>query len=139
MKNIRFLFLAGLSLLSMSASAAEPQLEKSIAQGKDLFMHSTLEGKGKFCESCHLAGGTEPGKLPNGNAIPSLNNAATIFPRYNKKANKVVTLEDQVRNCTSMGLQGNAPAYGSEELNSIVSYLTSLSMGKLVDMGGKPL
>ena len=38
----------------------------------------------------------EPGKLPNGKVIPSLSNAAAIFPRYNPKAKRVLTLDDQI-------------------------------------------
>ena len=55
-----------------AAWAADPQLEKAILQGKDSFAHSTFGGNGKVCESCHLAGGKEPGKLPNGKSIPSI-------------------------------------------------------------------
>lgn len=121
-----------------AASASEPQLEKAVAAGKNLFSHNPFGGNGRVCESCHLYGGTEPGKLPNGNIIPGLGNAAAIFPRFNAKNNRIVTLQDQVRNCVANALQGNPPAYGSEEMNDLVSYLTSLSQGKPIDMGGKP-
>jgi len=143
-KNIRraYPFLAGLVLVVLIApgiaSAADSQLEKAIGQGKELFSHSTFDGNGKVCESCHLEGGTSPGKLPNGKVIPSLTNAAAIFPRFNTNSNKVILLEDQVRSCAANALQGNPPAYGSEQLNSIVSYITYLSQGRPVDMGGKP-
>ena len=90
------------------------------------------------CQSCHVDGGTGPGKLPNGTAIPSLSNAAAIFPRFNPRANKVVTLEDQLRNCIAGALQGKPPAYGSEQLTQLVSYVTSLAQGKPLDMDGKP-
>ncbi|MBI1175638.1 MAG: cytochrome C [Sideroxydans sp.] len=134
-----FVLLAAAGLLAPAVAAAgEPQLDQAVQQGKDLFSHATFGGNGKVCESCHLAGGTKPGQLPNGKAIPSLNNAAAIFPRFNPKANKVVTLGEQVRNCVAKALQGNPPEYGSAELNAIVSYLTFLAQGKPVDMGGKP-
>ena len=140
-RNPAFALLAGLALFALApqiASAAEPQLEKAVEQGKSLFLHSTFGGNGKVCDACHLGGGKEQGKLPNGNAIPSLSNAAAIFPRYRAKDNKVVTLEDQVRSCIANALQGTPPAYGSEELTALVSYLTSLAQGKAIDMGGKP-
>ena len=76
--------------------------------------------------------------MPNGTAIPSLSNAATIFPRFNPKANKVITLEDQLRNCIAGALQGKPPTYGSEQLMQLVSYVTSLAQGKPLDIGGKP-
>ena len=119
-------------------AAAEPQLEKAIQAGKALFSHETFGGSGQTCLSCHDAGGVGAGKLPNGNALPSLSNAATIFPRFSPKANKVLTLEDQVRGCIAGGLQGKPPAYGSEQLTQLVTYVTSLAQGKPLDMGGKP-
>ena len=136
---VALLFSFGIYALSIKeAAAAEPQLEKAIQGGKALFSHETFGGNGKNCLSCHVNGGVGPGKGPNGNAIPSLSNAATIFPRFNPKANKVITLEDQVRNCIAGGLQGHPPAYGSEQLTQLVSYVSSLAQGKPLDMGGKP-
>lgn len=134
------LFLSsGLCALSIQhAAAAEPHLEKATQAGKALFIHETFGGNGKTCQSCHDNGGVGPGKLPNGTALPSLSNAAAIFPRFNPKANKVFTLEDQLRNCIAGGLQGKPPAYGSEQLTQLVSYVTSLAQGKPLDMGGKP-
>jgi len=130
---------SGLCALSIQeAAAVEPQLEKAIHGGKDLFVHDTFGGNGKSCQSCHVDGGAAPGKLPNGTAIPSLSNAAAIFPRFSPKANKVITLEDQVRSCIAGGLQGKPPAYGSEQLTQLVSYVSSLAQGKPLDMGGKP-
>ena len=130
---------SGLGALSIQeATAAEPQLEKAIQSGKALFDHETFGGNGKTCQSCHMDGGAAPGKLPNGTTIPSLSNAAAIFPRFNPKANKVITLEDQLRHCIAGGLQGKPPAYGSEQLTQLVSYVSSLAQGKPLDMGGKP-
>jgi thiosulfate dehydrogenase len=134
------LFLSsGLCALSIQQVAAiEPQLEKAIQGGQSLFVHETFGGNGKNCQSCHVDGGVGLGKLPNGTAIPSLSNAATIFPRFNTKANKVITLEDQIRNCIAGALQGKPPTYGSEQLMQLVSYVTSLAQGKPLDIGGKP-
>jgi len=130
---------SGLCALGIQkAAATEPQLEKAIQGGHALFVHETFGGNGKNCQSCHVNGGVGLGKLPNGTAIPSLSNAATIYPRFNPKANKVITLEDKVGNCIAGALRGNPPAYGSEQLSQLVSYVTSLAQGKPLDMGGKP-
>ena len=150
MKRITLLFSGAIMVLFASmlyAAATEPQLEKTIQKGKDLFIHGTFGGNGKTCETCHTAGGTGPGRIPvgmkfpglaGGTTFPSLANAAAIFPRFNPKINKVITLEDQIRNCTVGALHGKPPAYGSAEMNALVSYITSLSQGKPIDMGGKP-
>jgi thiosulfate dehydrogenase len=116
----------------------DPELDKVVQQGKDLFSHATFDGNGAFCESCHLNGGVGPGRRPDGQAIPSLSNAAVIFPRYKAKAGRVFTLSDQIRGCVGMALQGKAPAYGSDELTALTVYVTSLAQGKPLDMGGKP-
>ena len=135
-------FLMGLMLFAVPVSniayAADTQLENAILQGKNSFAHDAFGGNGKACVSCHLAGGTEPGKLPNGKSIPSLANAATIFPRFQQRSGKVITLTDQIRSCATNALQGTPPDYGSEELNSLASYITSLAQGKPMDMGGMP-
>lgn len=125
-------------LMSPPARAASPELDHAIAQGKDLFSHATFGGSGKVCESCHLGGGREAGRLPNGKALPSLTNAAAIFPRFQQRTGKVITLTDQIRSCASNALEGTPPEYGSTELNALASYITSLSQGKPVDMGGTP-
>jgi len=135
-------FLTGLMIAALAmpgvALAADAHLEQAIAQGKQLFTQPSFGGNGKTCQSCHLSGGTTAGKLPNGKTIPSLNNAAAIFPRYSAKRHKVIQLSDQVRGCIAKAIQGKPPAYGSARLNALVSYLTSLSQGKPIDMGGKP-
>ncbi len=123
---------------SYAAVAADADLDKMVAEGQKNYQHNTFNGNGKVCESCHVGGGKEAGKLPNGKAIPSLANAAAIFPRINMRSGKLVTLSDQVRNCAANALSGTPPEYGSVELNSIVAYITSLSQGKAIDMGGMP-
>lgn len=140
MKNSKLSAVLSVLLLSagISAHAADDPLQKAVQDGKRLFSHETFGGNGKTCDACHVNGGVGPGKLPNGKAIPSLSNAATIFPRFNPKANKVVTLEDQIRSCVGNALQGTPPVAGSEALTNLVSYVTSLSQGKAIDMGGKP-
>lgn len=121
-----------------TAGAADPQIEQAVAHGGDLFLHNTFGGRGKFCESCHLGGGRKPGRLPDGKPIASLSNAAAIFPRVSEDDGTLITLSDQIRTCVAGALNGKAPAYGSVELNSLVAYVTSLSQGKSIDMGGEP-
>jgi len=125
-----------LALWPATSRAADAALDQAIARGKENFTHNTFGGSGRYCESCHLQAGTQPGKLPDGEPIPSLTNAAAIFPRVRSEDNALITLPDQVRTCVARALKGNPPAYGSDELNSLVSYVTSLSQGKPIDMGG---
>ncbi|HZP79196.1 MAG TPA: c-type cytochrome [Pseudolabrys sp.] len=120
------------------AVAAEPQLEKAIQDGKSLFVHETFGGNGMTCEGCHLNGGVGAGKTAKRPTIPSLSNAATIYPRYEARKNKVITLEEKVQNCVAGALQGKPPANGSEQMTDLVAYITSLAQGKPVNLGAKP-
>jgi thiosulfate dehydrogenase len=127
------------SLMICSAQAAElsTQLQSAVNQGKEIFMHPSFGGNGKACNSCHRNGGVGPGALPDGTRLPSLTNAAAIFPHFNRKG-KLVTLEDQVRNCVAGAIEGTPPAYDSDNMRLLVVYLTSLAQGKAINMGGKP-
>jgi len=119
------------------ARAVDAELQKAIARGSEAFLHDSFgAASGRVCNTCHLAGGTQPGKLPNGKAIPSLSNAAAIFPRVREQDHALITLPDQIRSCVAGAIQGQPPEYGSETLNALVSYVTSLAQGRPIDMGG---
>ncbi len=134
--------LAGVLVLGLCAPNAWAKgpdpLHAAIESGSHLFTTDTFGGRGMTCQSCHSGGGKIAGQLANGSKIPSLSNAAAIFPRFSPKFGKVISLEDQIRGCIAGGLGGKPPAYGSRTLTDLASYLTFLSNGKPIDMGGKP-
>ncbi len=140
------LFVAGMAgaalaafIVRAAAPAEDPSLQKAVARGADAFAHEKFGGSGRVCESCHLGGGLLAGRRPDGVAIPSLANAAAVFPRISDDdGHSVITLSDQVRACVSGAIHGTPPAYASDQLNSLVAYLTSLSRGKAIEMGGSP-
>jgi thiosulfate dehydrogenase len=119
------------------AAAADAVLQQAIARGREHFLHDSFGGHGRVCDTCHLGGGTLAGKGPDGQPIPSLSNAAAIFPRVSEDG-RIITLSDQVRACVAGAIRGTPPAYGSDELNALLAYLGSLSQGKPLDMGGDP-
>ncbi|MDE2344256.1 MAG: cytochrome C [Betaproteobacteria bacterium] len=142
-KSLAWWALAATGLIALAAPAgatpvSDPQLAKVVAHGKALFTQAKFKGNGRVCESCHLGGGLEPGRRPDGQPIPSLANAAAVFPRYKARAGRVFTLADQVRGCIGGALEGQVPDEDSGEVTALVVYLTSLSQGKAIDMGGKP-
>jgi thiosulfate dehydrogenase len=120
------------------AAAADPQLEKAIQDRKAIFVHETFGGNGMTCDGCHLNGGVGSGKTAKRQTIPSLTNAATIYPRFEVRKNKVITLEEKIQNCVAGALQGKPPANGSEQMTDLVAYVTSLAQGKPVNLGGNP-
>ncbi len=126
---------AALLLTPSPARAADP-LAQAVARGAHMFAHDTFWGSNNMtCESCHLGGGKVKGRLPNGKVLPSLVNAAAIYPRVSH--GKVKTLSQQIRHCVRDGLGGNAPAYGSADLADMIAYLGSIAHGQPVDIGGK--
>jgi len=126
-----------LSSAARSASAAETPLEVAVARGAHLFAAATFGGNGHTCESCHLDGGKAPGKLGD-SKLPSLLNAAAIYPRFTRGAGQVVTLESQVQSCIKGGLAGAPPELGSPDLVAITAYLGSIAKGQQVNIGGAP-
>ena len=137
-----FSMIMGLVMVVASASADAAadgdSLQQVVERGKALFMTATFDGNGRHCNTCHKGGGTEMSELPDGKKFASLSNAASIFPRYDKENHRVKTLQDQVQHCVRNALEGKPPAYDSAEMTELVSYVTSLSQGKPVDMDGMP-
>ncbi len=88
------------------------------------------------CAVCHIHGGLVRGRLPDGRRFASLRNAAAVFPRYNVKSHRVMTLEAQIRHCVRDGIVGRPPAYGSASMVDLVSYLKSIAAGQRIAIGG---
>ncbi len=128
---------AGADADSDSAAPGDP-LTQAVARGQTLFSLETFGGNGNTCETCHSGGGKLPGMLPDGRQLPSLINAAAIFPRFSRGAGAVVTLEGQVRQCIRGGLGGSPPPAGSPDLVALTAYLGSIALGQAVDIGGAP-
>jgi len=128
----------GLSGSGMAYADSANSLSDAVSQGHQLFEKQTFGGSGRTCQTCHHEGGRGSTVLPNGVHKPAIAGAATYFPRFNPKVGHLLTLEDQVRRCVAGGLQGQPPAYDSAEMRAMIAYLTSLSQGKAINMGGKP-
>ena len=125
-------------------AAAAKMLDSAASEGGKIFAHDTfgshrkIHGMSVTCETCHLGGGQVAGRMPNGKAIPSLVNAAAIFPRYNPKFHSVVTLDMQIQHCVKGGLGGRPPALGSKTMVDMIAYLHSIAKGQTIDAGGMP-
>ncbi len=129
--------LLSLAVVANVHAAITGPLAKSVEKGRNLFIHNTFGGQGLTCQSCHTAAGTGPTVLPNGMQLPSIAPAATRFPHYKARLGRVITLEDQVHGCIAGALGGKAPAYDSSAMRALISYLTSLSQGKRINMGAR--
>jgi thiosulfate dehydrogenase len=114
-----------------SSQAAQAALQQAVQKGADLFAHESFGGAGT-CETCHVNGGRDPGKLPNGKEIPSLIGAAASFPRYSPRTQSVVTLSQRISGCIRNALKGTPPPLGSPDLVALETYITYLSKGTVM-------
>lgn len=117
---------------------ADPQVElaKAIEKGEALFNDTKLGKTGTSCNSCHPGGGTSGGQMM-GMEIPTLKEAAATFPRYKKPAKRVITLSQMNNMCIEMIMEGEPLKLGSDEAVALAAYVTSLSNGVKVQVGGK--
>lgn len=130
--------LMAMSVLPVAQAATSGPLAKTVAKGKAIFLHNTFGGRGMTCDSCHTNGGQGPTVVPGSKTTsPSLSNAAAVFPRYKPDSGQVMTLADEIHGCIRGAIGGKAPAYDSKTMRALETYLTSLSQGKRMHMGGK--
>ncbi len=120
------------------AASYPPALERAVHEGAKLFHSTSLGANGMSCQSCHLNGGRTEGRLPNGKKIPSLRNAAAIFPRYSKKAGYVRTMTMQINHCIEGGLGGMPLSADSPKMVALDSYFHALAAGRRIHMNAKP-
>ena len=72
-----------------------------------------------------------------GMVIPSLKGAAATFPKYKKPAKRVITLSQMNNICIEMVMEGEPLKLESDEAIALAAYVTSLSNGLEVQVGGK--
>src|SRR5580692_3701588 len=102
-------------------------LGKSIAYGHDIIVQTQSLMKPYVraqmsCAACHLAGGTQP----RGGSFIGLYGR---FPQWNKRARRVIALQDRIAECFLYSMNGKPPAYDSKAMIAIVSYIAWLSRG----------
>lgn len=119
-------------------TAVDPkaELEKVIARGRVLFNDPKLGKSGSSCNSCHPNGGTTGGQLM-GMAIPSLKGSAATFPKYKTNAKAVITLQQMNNVCIETIMKGTPLKLDSQDSIALSAYVTSLSNGIPVQVGGK--
>lgn len=77
------------------------------------------------CGDCHIAGGTQA-------RGGSLVGVYARFPQWNRRAHRVITLQDRIAECFLYSMNGRAPAYASKEMIAMVAYIAYLSRGVAV-------
>ena len=98
-----------------------------IAYGRKIVMDTPAQAKpyvraNMSCSACHVAGGT----VANGGWLA----VAANFPQYNKRAKRVIALQDRIAECFLYSMNGRPPAYDSREMIAVTAYITWLSRGQ---------
>jgi thiosulfate dehydrogenase len=102
-------------------------LGESIAYGHDIVVETQSLMKPYVraqmsCAACHLAGGTQR----RGGSFIGLYGR---FPQWNKRAQRVIALQDRIAECFLYSMNGKPPAYSGKAMIAIVSYIAWLSRG----------
>ncbi|MFS0690862.1 c-type cytochrome [Sporosarcina sp. 179-K 8C2 HS] len=74
------------------------------------------------CTSCHAGDGLDKD-------TSSLVGVAAVYPQYNERADKVLTLEDRINGCMVRSMNGQPFKEGDEDLDAMVAYLSYISEG----------
>lgn len=115
------------TLEDLEASSLHPELKRVIRRGHDIFTN-TQQYRGKYvynelnCDSCHLGAGRVPFSGP---VWP----AAVTLPDYRPKNDHVNNLEERIAGCFSYSMNGQPPAYGSDEMLALSNYIQWLARG----------
>lgn len=93
------------------------------------------------CADCHLQGGRAPYSAP-------MVGLTHIFPTYNQRAGRVITLAERIQQCFVRSENGRPPSAASREMQALLAYIDWLSpedrtqpvrgLLKLPDLKGDP-
>jgi thiosulfate dehydrogenase len=72
------------------------------------------------CGDCHINSGTQPYAAP-------MVNLAGLFPMYNERAGRVISLKDRIQECFARSENGRPLPPHSPEMRSLVAYINWLS------------
>jgi len=116
---------------TMKGEMADPhkELMASVERGKALFNDPALGTAGISCNTCHMEGGTKPGKFGEMEIKPFMNVAAS-YPKYIGMAGKVVTLDQIVNICIMKPMKGTPLKWDDQRLADLAAYVASVKPGK---------
>jgi cytochrome c len=112
-----------LSLAGEKGADSKQELKQAIMRGKALFVDESLGTNGMSCNSCHVEGGTKPGKMGD-MEIPPFTNVAKKYPMYFKMAEKVMTLDQVINWCILTPMEGKPLTWDDQRLTDLTAYVT---------------
>ncbi|MGZ3515583.1 MAG: c-type cytochrome [Vulcanimicrobiaceae bacterium] len=72
------------------------------------------------CDACHV----NAGYAPRGGSLVGV---YAQFPQWNKRAHRIIALQDRLAECFLYSMNGRPPAYNSREMEALVAYVAYLS------------
>jgi thiosulfate dehydrogenase len=117
--------LAGIQAHFQTAAIPSGNKGQQIRLGKLIFDQtpkyaSAYVGNRLSCSDCHIRSGTAS------HAAPMID-IANIFPSYNKRAGRVISLQERFQECFTRSENGSPLPLGSEEMNALTAYVGWLS------------
>jgi cytochrome c len=109
---------------------AHKELMAAAERGKALFGDAKLGTSGMSCSSCHMEGGTKPGKMGDKEIKPFMNVAAS-YPKYVGMAKKVITLDQIVNICIAGPLKGEPLKWDDQRLADLSAYIASVKPAEM--------
>ena len=79
-------------------------------------------GNAMYCTACHQDNGQKPFAAPFV-GLPA------IFPQFNKRDGKIITLQDRINGCFKRSMNGKALDTAGQDMTDIVAYMNFLSRG----------
>ncbi|MEO6834654.1 MAG: c-type cytochrome [Candidatus Tumulicola sp.] len=100
---------------------------RTIAYGHDIIVDTQHLMKGYVranlsCQACHIAAGT---KARGGSFVGTY----ARFPQWNKRAHRMIALQDRLAECFLYSMNGRPPGYSSKAMIAMVAYIAWLSRG----------
>lgn len=116
---------SGAQPVKQQAVAAEDQQTALIHQGKLIFDETPKYAKDYVgakvaCGDCHIQSGTAAYAAP-------MINLAGLFPMYNKRAGRVISLQNRIQECFARSENGRPLPVDSHEMQALVAYINWLS------------
>jgi thiosulfate dehydrogenase len=87
-------------------------------------------GNNLACSSCHGTGGTD--------STSPLTGVTAVYPAYNPRAGKVLTIEDRINGCFKRSMNGKPLEANSDEMRGMVAYLNYISTDVPIGIKERP-
>jgi thiosulfate dehydrogenase len=108
---------------------AKMELKAAYKRGMELFMDASLGTTGMSCNSCHMEGGTMPGKMGDMEIKPFAK-VGEHYPKYFPMGKKVMTLDQVVNFCITNPMKGEALKWDDQRLADLVTYVAHVKPGE---------